>query len=101
MVETSGAREKSLEGVHAALEKRVLNAEARATVAQEERSRFEKESRSLFEREKESLKGEMSALQTTASTLRQENMQANIDLEQQKLNLAVRSDKIQSLERQL
>ena len=101
MVEASVARERSLEGVHAALEKRVLNAEARATVAQEERSRFEKESRSLFEREKEALKEEISASQTTVSTLRQENMQANIELEQQKLNLAVQSDKVQSLERQL
>ena len=101
MVETSVAREKSLEGVHAALEKRVLNAEARATVAQEERNRFEKERLGLFEREKESLKGEISTLRTTISTLQQEKLEASIDLERQKSKMATGADKIESLERQL
>ena len=101
MVDASMAREKSLEGVVAALEKRVLTAEARVTVAQEERSRFEKQSRSLFEKEKDSLKGEISSLLTTVSNLQQEKMQAHIDLERQNSKIAVQSDKIESLEKQL
>ena len=101
MVEASAAREKSLEGVHAALEKRVLTAEARATIAQEERSRFEKQSLCLFERDKEFLNGEISTLRSTILTLQQENIQATVDLERQKSKVAAQSDRVQSLEQQL
>ena len=63
MVEASVARERNLEGIKEALEKRLYSVEARENVAHEERVRLEKERAVQFQKEKDSLNSEISSLQ--------------------------------------
>ena len=101
MVEASVARERSLEAIKEKLEKRVYAAEAREGVAQEDRARREKERSVQFEREKDQLKAEISSLQVNLKTLQEERTKASIIYGRERTDLAVQSEKIESLGREL
>ena len=101
MVEASVARERSLESVKEGLEKRVYTAEARENVARENRVRCDKERSTQFEKEKDMLNAEISSLQATVKTLQEERTKASIIYGRERTDLAVQSEKIESLGREL
>ena len=101
MVEASVARERTLEAVKEGLEKRVYTAEARENVAQEECVRREKEKAVQFEKEKDVLRHEITSLQATVKTLQEERTKASIIYGRERTELAIQSEKIESLGREL
>ena len=101
MVEASVARERTLEVVKEGLEKRVYIAEARESVAQEEHVRREKEKAVEYEKEKDVLRYEISSLQAIVKTLQEERTKASIIYGRERTELAVQSEKIESLGREL
>ena len=101
MVEASVARERTLEAVKEGLEKRMYTAEVRENVAQEEHVRREKEMTVQFEKEKDVLRHEISSLQATVKTLQEERTRASIIYGRDRTELAVQSEKIESLGREL
>jgi len=101
MVEAAVGRERSLESIKEKLESRVHLAEARAIVVLEEQSRREQAFEIRLEKEKEELKGEVQLLRETVKALQEERMRTNRLLEQERTSLAVRAEKIKTLERDL
>jgi predicted RNase H-like nuclease (RuvC/YqgF family) len=101
MVEASVARERNLEGIKEVLEKRLYSAEARENVAHEGRVRREKEAVIQFHKEKDSLNSEISSLQANLKILQEERTKASIIYGRERSDLAVQSEKIESLGREL
>jgi hypothetical protein len=97
MVEASVSRERHLEGVKEALEKRAYTAEAQVKVAHEERVRFEREWSARSHKEREVFAQEISSLRATINTLQEEKAKVNILYERERGQLAVQAQKIESI----
>lgn len=101
MIEASVARERTLEGAKEKLEKRVHVAEARVNVILEEQTRREQGTAVHIEKEKEEMKEELASLKATVKVLKEERTKVHHQLDRERTSLAVQTEKVNALERDL